>query len=575
MFNFKTLKLDKREDPKSEDPFVGIRRNQETHELEFRLPRGFQDFPDSDFELTKRFFFGMYRTFKKFEQDQKGKKNVINKQDDNKNSPKDNIEKKGDAYQFTDKEDNDVLLYSKISMIDNLLDVYNDLSLDMIERRIGRNEEVDYSKLDQYLDKATYLPNDVIYIDEMDLPRQTFQRDATSLIDLFCFIVSELKSELEQNECIDTHVEDLSKRFKAQHLNHDQSLFNEETFEITLVILKDILNKINQTTVYKDEEYWQLYEAIEMFLYGELDMQNTDEDGIFWGISQFYQVWEDMCNTYLLFNSNMPESKIDVIYADTKIKIKGKNIANGFDNPFFIEFREEKKWMKPDIIYLKNSKLQVNGIPDIGITKQKEEKIKIPKELKQPASYYSIEKPKKEGVINFSESSINSLINLFGIIFTREQEEEIKKFKELKRHVPYYFAAQSIKKEKFNHLKSGLTYKIKHIINSFEKKENIKKCYLVDWKYLDESFFIKKQKEETYLIKQICYEAILKASKPDFTIINKFIIPYFSGKEIDNKVDIFKFEQVDDKKLYSRISKNGIKLFKADFMKIQHTYLKS
>jgi len=545
MFNFKTLKLDKREDPKSEDPFVGIRRNQETHELEFRLPRGFQDFPDSDFELTKRFFFGMYRTFKKFEQDQKGKKNVINKQDDNKNSPKDNIEKKGDAYQFTDKEDNDVLLYSKISMIDNLLDVYNDLSLDMIERRIGRNEEVDYSKLDQYLDKATYLPNDVIYIDEMDLPRQTFQRDATSLIDLFCFIVSELKSELEQNECIDTHVEDLSKRFKAQYLNHDQSLFNEETFEITLVILKDILNKINQTTVYKDEEYWRLYEAIEIFLYGELDMQNTHEDGIFWGISQFYQVWEDMCNTCSLINPT-----INVIYADTEVKIKGKNVANNnetgfnifkkeeFSNPFFIEFRKKRRWMRPDLI------IEPKGQKFSDI-------IKIVSEKDYPLRLNFTPK-----LIDMSEKNVYQS-------FIMHLKKSMNK------------GARYVNNSFKNYSKSMLNQHIEYLEKHYLNKKN--NClYLFDWKYMDLHSFISSKnniKVKRDIVKQICYEWALNQLNANYIIENQFVIPYFFNTKSDKEQQLF--EQVDNEKLDTHMSDNQILLLKANFIMIQQVYLES
>jgi hypothetical protein len=75
-------------------------------------------------------------------------------------------------------------------------------------------------------------------------------------------------------------------------------LFNEETFEITLHTLKDILDDIDKRTTYKDNDYWRLYEAIELFLYGELDMENPHEDGTFWGISNFSSVWEDMCCAY-------------------------------------------------------------------------------------------------------------------------------------------------------------------------------------------------------------------------------------------------------------------------------------
>ncbi|MCI5165735.1 MAG: hypothetical protein D3903_06475 [Candidatus Electrothrix sp. GM3_4] len=111
MFNFKELKLDKREDSTS-DPFVGIRRNSK-NEIEFRLPKGFENFPENDFASTKKLFFRMYRTFKKFERE-----HCYKVPNDKKSPQKDNIESDGNAYSFSDKEGKDVVLYSKISVID-------------------------------------------------------------------------------------------------------------------------------------------------------------------------------------------------------------------------------------------------------------------------------------------------------------------------------------------------------------------------------------------------------------------------------------------------------------------------
>jgi hypothetical protein len=354
MFNFKTLKLTKRYDSESTNSFVGIRRN-ENGEVEFRLPHGFDDFPENDFEATKDLFFKMYRTFKKFERDN-WRQNIL----DTRSAGKDQVQKEKDGYRFKNKEDNDVVLYSKIALIENLLDVYRDLALDQMERRIGADEKVDYSKIDRYLDRAIYLPNDVIYIDEMDLPRQTLRYESTTLIDLFCFIVSELQNELEQD--IEPRVQELAHRFSEQHLSHEESLFNEETFETTIRTLKGVLDDIDKRTAYKDEDYWRLYEAIETFLYGELDMNNPHEDGTFWGISNFSSVWEDMCSTDYF---NWVENTIFkcILYADTNIVFNGQRVANAksagcfpiykkenFNDPFFIEFRSKKRWMRPDLV---------------------------------------------------------------------------------------------------------------------------------------------------------------------------------------------------------------------------------
>jgi hypothetical protein len=535
MFNFKELKLDRRESAGNLSSFVGIRRN--NNELEFRLPKGFEEFPDNDFKATKQLFFRMYRTFKKFEQKFNEDKSQLPL--DKNSAGKDNIETKGNAYLFKDKEDSEVLLYSKISVIENLLEAYKDLALDLIERRVGRDEKIDYSKIDQYLHKAIYLPNDVIYLDEMDLPRHTLHYDSATLVDLFCFILYELENELEQDS--DSRVKDLANRFKEQHLSHEQSLFNEETFETTITVLKDILDDIDKITAYKDDDYWRLYEAIESFLYGELDMQNTHEDGIFWGISNFYQIWEDMCNTYAF-------SKFDVVYADTNIIFNGKCVANDkstgypifkksdFDNPFFIEFRDKKRWMRPDLIHsgarkkdtLFDKAIKIRVIKDHGITLDFELKL--------------IEEKYRILYENFCISLMNSKNKL---------------------------SARPIGKNGFNSYPKIEFEKQKQLIQ--QKKYDDRKC-LLDWKYMDSSCFLTLNKKiEQDINKQLCYELVLQKYYLDYSIRNQFVIPCFYGNSNQLDEDVGGF--MDDKILYHRIRENNIKVFQANFTKIQEIYL--
>lgn len=548
MFNFKELKLDRRESTDNLSSFVGIRRN--NNELEFRLPKGFEKFPDNDFDATKQLFFRMYRTFKKFEQKFNEDKSQLPL--DKNSAGKDNIETKGNAYLFKDKEDNEVLLYSKISVIENLLDAYKDLALDVIERRVGRDEKIDYSKIDQYLHKAIYLPNDVIYLDEMDLPRHTLHYDSATLVDLFCFILYELETELEQDS--DSRVKDLANRFKEQYLSHEQSLFNEETFETTITVLKDILDEIDKITAYKDEDYWRLYEAIESFLYGELDMQNTHEDGIFWGISNFYQIWEDMCNTYAFAN-------FDVIYADTNIIFNRRCVANDkstgcsifkksdFNNPFFVEFRSKKKWMRPDLVY---------------------------------AWLFS------------QDDSYDDIVfsNIINIIIKKEYgltlDFEVRLVDKQKEHIYTYFlsklrknlcGARPVAKNAFNHYRRSELEKQKDFVEQRYKRLHEElgrpnEIYrILDWKYMDDICFLNKNiKVEQDVTKQICYEFALQQYNPNAIIKSQFVIPFFDSNENsiedDNIGDV-----IDEERLYHRIRENNIDVFQANFVKIQEIYL--
>ncbi|MEY4978829.1 MAG: hypothetical protein RLZZ352_1099 [Pseudomonadota bacterium] len=311
MFNFKKLKVVTAKNTGSTSSFVGIRRGL-SGDLEFSLPKGFHDFPNGDFNGTKKLFFRMYKTFKRFDNDR------IQKEVDKKPAGKDNIETNGKAYTFKDSEDNDVIIYSKIALIENMLEAYRDLSMDLIEKSIGKSDQIDYKKLDQYLDKAIYLENDLIFIDEMDASRYIIHYQSNSLITLFCFIIRELEKEL--GNFIDSRVNELANFFVDHNLSPDQSLFEEASFESTIATLKDILHDIDKTTAYKDDRYWRLFEAIESFLYGELNMETVYDDGVFWGINNFFQIWEDMCNTYAFSN-------FSILFADTNITYMGTRVG--------------------------------------------------------------------------------------------------------------------------------------------------------------------------------------------------------------------------------------------------------
>lgn len=526
MFNFKTLKLTKRCDSESTNSFVGIRRNADD-EMEFRLPHGFDDFPENDFDATKELFFKMYRTFQKFERD--STRDIL----DTRATGKDQIQKEKDGYRFKNKEDNDVVLYSKIALIENLLDVYRDLALDLMEPRIGTDEKVDYSKIDRYLDRAIYLPKDVIYIDEMDLPRQTLRYESTTLIDLFCFIVSELQNELAHD--IEPRAQELAHRFSEQHLSHEESLFNEETFETTIRTLKGVLDDIDKRTAYKDEDYWRLYEAIETFLYGELDMDNPHEDGMFWGISNFSSVWEDMCATWAFADHDNSY----ILYADTNIIFNGKRVANAksagyfpiykradFKDPFFIEFRGKKRWMRPDLVMQKKNQCSIF-----------DNQIKI------------IIKKDHGFMVDFRIVLVDKTISKIHKLFCLN----LKRVKGTMR---------AIGENEFRNY-SKLELEKQQDLLLKQTNTQATSTFLFDWKYMDFNFFISNNKKvQLDVIKQLCYGFALRKEKSSSQSI--FVMPYFGDKELDIENHLT---------ILASILKSGILPKFLNFSDIQQIYL--
>ncbi|MGD1713913.1 hypothetical protein [Dapis sp. BLCC M172] len=84
--------------------------------------------------------------------------------------------------------------------------------------------------------------------------------------------------------------------------------------------MKDALEEIDNYTPIKDVDYWDFYDAIENFLYGEI---NNSSEGFVWGFDNFHSIWESMCLTFLV--KNTPKNRI--IYLDERYvasKIAGK-----------------------------------------------------------------------------------------------------------------------------------------------------------------------------------------------------------------------------------------------------------
>jgi len=314
MINFSEIKLVK--DPN--DNFVGIRKSQSGDTYEFWLPNGFNDFPEKEFDKVRDLFFKMYRTFRKFENDNKA--NRVNRNSSNYQTDQDQTTFSSRGLSLKTEEGEPCQLYSKLKMIERVLETYDDLAINSIQRKVKRTEDIDYSQIYKYLDKAIYLDNDVIYVETMDLPRPVLLYESTDIVNLYCYILDEIVQQLQEDvaDNIKARTQDirfLAQRFKDNYLSSEQSIFAKDTFLETTSILKEALDTIDKNTYYKDNDYWGLYEAIETFLYGELNPGL--DDGDYWGIKGFSLIWEDMCHTYFFRNR-----KEEICYADTDIPLK-------------------------------------------------------------------------------------------------------------------------------------------------------------------------------------------------------------------------------------------------------------
>ena len=191
MFNFDELKIIKGKESEERrcGSFVGIRRDRDTEEMHFVLPRGFEDF-DPNYNNVKILFFNMYKTFKKFVDEKRDVAKIL----DDKPQSKDNISVESNgSYCFTDSDDNEVIMYSKIEMIEAMIEVHKELDIEALIQESGLVEEIDYSQVDNLINNGVFLKNHSIVIDFMVGERNIIQGIPAEIIEIYCYIYSQFK----------------------------------------------------------------------------------------------------------------------------------------------------------------------------------------------------------------------------------------------------------------------------------------------------------------------------------------------------------------------------------------------
>ena len=528
MFNPSDLKVVKDSYRPKPHAFVGIRRN-EDGEVELRLPVGFDDFPAEDPVAINAQFFRLYRTLKVFAAYQRGRRSTTSE---------DGIRQEEGGFSFVNKDDEPVTLLSKLSMLDAVLDGYDELRIFQIVYRPQRAERIDYAQIHRYLDRAIYLDNDAAFIDEMVLPQPVLSYEISDLVRMFCFIYAEVKRALEEASSLRKAVVDQGAIFKEQHLYADAGLFTQ-THERTVQLLKEELAKLHRHILYKNHDYWHFYEAIETFLYGELE---EDEDGMLWGISTFSDVWEDMCLTYVF-----EKGATGTIYADTnrseytnsRIGSHSLFVAPGFDPPFWIGFNGAKRYMRPD---------QVQGPQDTEDWFENwfEENFEVEWRSKYEVR---IRRLTEDNLANRVFDSLSKELRLPG---SRPQRGRNRTFR-------------STPKSKFDRAKSKE-------LDKFDSDDEGGVSFRIwDYKYMPRFLYAQSwltTKPMQDIRKQLVYEYALQQAYPEHGTRSKLCIPrYFMGDPADGAG-----EDVPSKQLSRALNDAGVGVYEADYKQIERVY---
>lgn len=518
---------------------------------EFNLPTGFTNFPGHNYELKKELFFLTYHTYRKFIDEKKVLNDRNNKQTDNKIIDQDTVHETNKTFQFKDGITGEIITYQKLVMFDSIIDAYDELRIQSLQEKIAKSENISYSQIYKYLHRAIYLSNNAIYIDEIDLPKKIIKDASTELVEMFCYIYLEIINE-SGISLINHKVSALANNFKENRLFEGSSLFAEDTYEDTIEILKEVLDEINQTTPYKDFDYWHFYDAIYNFIY-------SNNDG-YWRLDNFSFIWERMC---IAFARQYYSHQIALFddFGNLEDGSSGASIKNFFKvkmNP-----PENKvRYIRPDLI-LKDSEYEIepNFLEKIYNISIHGSDVDISyKRGVDISNYYEIDKLKKEEFKN--KPWIRSYFNKRGTFpptFTLTKEE-YQAFKTKARDF-------IITKKSFFELAVRTPKIIKDHIN--EKDNN--SFLVVDFKYMDESAFseiLDTQVLKT-IRKQYVYELALKINRNSFTR-SEFWIPAFIPPRNEDTVKVIRKYSKNCDPFFK---KYRISIIQLDFLSLQKIYV--
>jgi len=502
MFDLSKINFINDENRRSNYSFVGLKK--ENDSINFHLPIGFNDFKKDSFEDTKDLFLNLYKIFKKFQ------KNHIKNRDGN-------INQKG-GFEFINEENETILLYSKINMFDSILDEFDDMDIYAFQIKRSKSDKIDYSKIDKYIDQAIFLENHTIYLDEVEINKDTLAFDESELVEMFCYIYCDIKKALVDDRDIAVEIQSLALNFREKHLTYDSSLFEEHSFEITKNILKDRLEVIDKYALLKDATYDKFYEAIYIFLYGNPFFEG-DED-IYWGIDNFAFVWEEMCHYYFF-----EKHKDSIFFADTSSFENGEVGGNkcykkdDFQYPFVLNYAEEDKYLYPDLVCKDN--YIINNL-----------ELNITEELSKSSygGYYKIEISHK-------------LIKILG--------EELKNKYDFKKRIYSFYNEENGYENIFiSYIKNDMSYdyttetkrnKDYRLLSTQLEEDYIQKVIqdkIIDFKYMiiDSLKEINNNKVQKDIKKQLLYKLALQSTDEKLIIDNIFYIPSSLNKT--NHVEI-------------------------------------
>jgi hypothetical protein len=534
MFNPAALRIKVGNDIVGERGFVGVRRDS-SGDLQFCVPYGFTEYPfENPYEVNK-LFFDIYKVFRTFSE------RKIKDQTKTVRENRDGVVIGERGFSFTDDEDEVVTIYSKIPMLEAILDAYDDLKIFLLTACATKSEPVNYSRLDRYLDKAIFLDGDVAFVDAMVIPKEVLGVDITDIVRMYCFIYVEIKHAMGDEHLTHTEVRAQAQIFKGQHLSGDSGLFQVQSHDRTIELLKEKLAEFERQIGWKDADFWQFFDVIQIFLYGD---RAYDGEGEYWGVNSFSLVWEDMCLSWVFANCYE-----DILFADSEHHANNNvgrfpvYMAEHFHNTFYICHNGKKRYLKPDIVR------HIKPHPEADLIK---ETFDISWKPSQRTCTVKLRRRDKFGRQKFNE--LASLLHVNGMRRPSASTE--------------FFTFHLVSKEQYDHAIQVMAQKLRGRNNLTEH------ILIADCKYVGRETYTSDNlnwKASEDIQKQIVYEIAIESSGIASEIRSQFCIPRYFVKPIKELRSAGIPVPMQD--LNSQVRTLGIEILEVDFYRVFSAYV--
>jgi hypothetical protein len=185
--------------------------------------------------------------------------------------------------------------------LDELFDKADPRSLLSLCERRGRSAGDPYQRFDRHLHRALFDRRGAVHLEPIPGPRQAVRFGKADIVGLYCYLAQDFYRNFLEVDLVCAwgsflaEGQALAEAFRHRHLSAEDSLYrgDAQSRQRSLQHLRYLLQCIDRSAAPRDAHYQRLYDALERYLHA--GTRHHLQNGLIWGVKQFWAVWESIC----------------------------------------------------------------------------------------------------------------------------------------------------------------------------------------------------------------------------------------------------------------------------------------